>query len=255
MDEINKNDELQHWGIKGMRWGVRRSQKQLDKLNNRSKAEQEAEAKKFKTSDKKHTSELSDDEIRKELNRRKLESELQRQKNQELKDELDRMDLEKKYEALNPPKGAKAKAFKEAFIKSTAEILNHTYKEVGKDVATKLGKKFLSDKLGLDVEDVESSLKKQYNIESYKTKIKNLKEYGQETKPTTNYDAELKRLDYEKRISDMAKESAARQSVRNAENRSPFSVERLDVDTSEPNRVSEEPLPLADNSNKKKKKK
>lgn len=102
MGENNKTDELKHWGIKGMRWGIRRTPKELGKINDKKKAELEEE--KFKTSKKKTVSKMTDEEISKEISRRKLELDLKKQKDAELQQEVNRLNLEKQYAALNPPK-------------------------------------------------------------------------------------------------------------------------------------------------------
>lgn len=102
MSEINNENELMHWGIKGMRWGIRRTPEQLGKQSAKKKAELEKD--KFKTSEKKSISEMSDEELQKENNRRQLENDLQRKKNDELDLENKRLELEKKYAELNPPK-------------------------------------------------------------------------------------------------------------------------------------------------------
>lgn len=68
------NDELYHYGVLGMKWGTRRSQKQLDRLSRRSKKEKWSddaiEAAKIKT---KKVSQMSNTELNKLNNRQNLE--------------------------------------------------------------------------------------------------------------------------------------------------------------------------------------
>ena len=138
--EDMEQNELKHWGILGMKWGVRRSQKQLDKLANRKKAEVEDES--FKTSKKKSLSKMSDDEINTELKRRKLELDFKKQKDEELKQEVTRLTLEKQYADLNPPKVSLGKKMwdgiwptvKDATLKAGGTLLEDGLTKKGKEL-------------------------------------------------------------------------------------------------------------------------
>ena len=70
------NDELYHYGVPGMKWGVRKSQNKLDRIDKRSKknnwSEDATTAAKIKT---KKVSQMTNDELRKLNNRRNLEQE------------------------------------------------------------------------------------------------------------------------------------------------------------------------------------
>lgn len=68
------NDELYHYGVPGMKWGVRRSQNKIDKIDKRSKkndwSEDATAAAKIKT---KKVSQMTNAELRKLNDRRNLE--------------------------------------------------------------------------------------------------------------------------------------------------------------------------------------
>ena len=70
------NDELYHYGVPGMKWGVRKSQNKLDRIDKRSKknnwSEDATTAAKIKT---KKVSQMTNDELRRLNNRRNLEQE------------------------------------------------------------------------------------------------------------------------------------------------------------------------------------
>lgn len=68
------NDELYHYGVPGMKWGVRRSQNKLDRIDKRSKkndwSEDATTAAKIKT---KKVNQMTNAELRKLNDRRNLE--------------------------------------------------------------------------------------------------------------------------------------------------------------------------------------
>lgn len=63
-----EKNELKHWGVPGMKWGVRKKQDDTPKVDTRSD-----DAKKYDALKKKQISELSNDEIRWIANRMQLE--------------------------------------------------------------------------------------------------------------------------------------------------------------------------------------
>ncbi len=156
MGEINKTDELKHWGVLGMRWGVRKSKKQLAKENNKKKGKLEKEEETFKTTKKKSLSKLTDDEVTKETNRRKLENALQREKVESLRNEVTRMQLEKQYAELNPPKQSfLTKMFNDIWPRAKNATLNAGEKLL-EDALVDKGR----DLLGLKTESLDDKKKK-----------------------------------------------------------------------------------------------
>ena len=107
MSTTTVDDILEHFGVKGMRWGVRRSRSQLD-----SSSEDHQRATTAKDKAKRGgTKALS---------------------NKELQDLITRMNLERQYKTIVPPSGGKR--FLIGGAKMAAEILTG----VGKQQATKL---------------------------------------------------------------------------------------------------------------------
>ena len=78
------NEVLLHYGVKGMKWGVRRYQKEDGSLTSEGKkryqnnktSEQQAASEKQKISDMKNRGTLSEDELRQKIKRLELERDL-----------------------------------------------------------------------------------------------------------------------------------------------------------------------------------
>lgn len=124
--------ELYHYGVKGMRWGVRRTAAQLGHL-----------VKKGASKIKNRISESNEKrKIRKqnEANKRKPVSEMT---DDELKQRLNRLDMEKRYsdymKALNPKKESKVK-------KVVGEILSNGIRNVSNAGIQKISNALLGDK-------------------------------------------------------------------------------------------------------------
>lgn len=129
---VVRDNELYHYGVRGMRWGVRRTAAQLGRL-----------VKKGASKIKNRISESNEKrKIRKqnEANKGKPVSEMT---DDELKQRLNRLDMEKRYsdymKALNPKKESKVK-------KVVGEILSNGIKTVSNAGIQKISNALLGDK-------------------------------------------------------------------------------------------------------------
>ncbi len=190
MIEYCNPDELQHWGIKGMRWGIRRFQNKDGSLTaagrKRRRNIEDRDAGKSKVGnskggDPKKISEMTDDEIRARINRLQLEKNLK--------------DLEKQVSSPNS-QPAKQNSKGKNFVKSLMnDVVGPSLRDAGKQQLTKLLNQKISKALGIDEKDTgvvskelqktakELQLKKQINEvqkyfkeESEKQAIKNKEE-------------------------------------------------------------------------------
>lgn len=144
MDSKNiplSRDELRHWGIVGMKWGVRRYQNKDGSLTNAGKkrrAKLEAELEKLgdksngDAANKKNIKDLSDDELRERTNR---------------------LNLEKNYKDAVKAVGGEAKVgrgrrfanmFSDKLVDSFAEKSAHTVSDLGAQTLKSVGAKFLN---------------------------------------------------------------------------------------------------------------
>lgn len=124
-----KNNELLHYGVLGMKWGVRRSPEQLRRARGERKSESSSSSKTStkQTSSKKarSLSDFSDDELKKKVQR---------------------LQLEEQYKRLNPEKISAGKKFvkkvmNDIFIPAATEVGKNMVKDMLNDAAKSLTKK------------------------------------------------------------------------------------------------------------------
>lgn len=150
--EIYKSDELCHYGVQGMRWGIRRYQNKDGSLTpagqkRRAKLEGKLEQLNGKKSNsgeaaprKKTVSEMTEDELRERTNRMRAEK--------------DYYDAARNLAAANPRKVSKG----ERFMNS---LMNDVVAPAAKNTGKAWLEKFMKDKLGLNEKDPVDRLKKE----------------------------------------------------------------------------------------------
>lgn len=129
-----ENGVLSHYGILGMKWGVRRTPEQLARARGKSSSDSDGSSNKSSTksssssSTKKKTSEMTDDELRAKISR---------------------LELEKRYKDLAkatapPPKSTKGKDFVMRILEKSGENIatQLTTAAMGKAVNATIGKLF-----------------------------------------------------------------------------------------------------------------
>lgn len=166
------NDELAHHGVKGMKWGVRRVRKSSSNSSKKRFFGSKNEPKKTpaktsgtsKTTKRKSVNNMSNEEIRKQIERMRLEQEYKSVKNstrkttskpktttkqteepkkksvkemsdEELQRKINRLQLEQRYSQLNPEQVSKGRKFVNSLGR---DVLAPAAKEVGKKLITQL---------------------------------------------------------------------------------------------------------------------
>ena len=189
---LTANGELYHWGIKGMKWGVRRYQNKdgsLTPAGKKRRAKLEAELDKIGgKSPEKKLADMTDEEVIAKTNRVRLENnmrdEIRRSNPQpaqpqktaeqistdELREKVNRLQLEKQYRQLQAELNPKKKSFAEDLGKKALnDLLIPTTSNVGRNYLEKMLKK----QLGLDTKDPLDVLEKEVRmLEAQKKKTK-----------------------------------------------------------------------------------
>ena len=129
MWQYQNTDELYHYGILGMKWGVRRYRNKDGTLTSVGKKQRNEDSK--ETSNKR--SKVSSKSALSKGNTQQSKS-LKEMSDAELKAKIERLNLENRYKELmrssNPPKHAEGKAFVKNVLKKSGEnllpqVLNH----------------------------------------------------------------------------------------------------------------------------------
>lgn len=137
-----ENTVLAHYGIKGMKWGIRRTEAQLARARGKSTTKTKAtEEKKPVTPKKKSLSEMSDEELRRTV---------------------DRMNLEARYRQLNPEK-----------VSSGRRFVNKVMNDIVVPAATEVAKNALKNALQGAADSLTKKATNQVASSSNSTKQKN----------------------------------------------------------------------------------
>lgn len=137
--------ELQHWGIKGMKWGIRRFQNRDGTLTSAGK-------KRYGDGDSDDKAEDGSSKGAGGSKSGPKKPNISKMSDTELKSAISRLQLEKQYRDLNPEKVSFGKKLIEGAVKPALV-------DGGKKLLQDSFVKFGSKALGLDVEDAVNSMK------------------------------------------------------------------------------------------------
>ena len=141
------SNELIHYGIRGMRWGVRRYQNKdgtLTKAGRKKMAKLDKEYSKLTRQKRNTESPSNNSSFTKKKKIREMSDD-------ELRDQINRLDLEKRYSELISSSSVKKQSKGKAFIK---DVLESSSKNIAKQTATYLMGKAVNDTIGKKLGDI-----------------------------------------------------------------------------------------------------
>lgn len=229
------NGELYHWGIRGMKWGVRRYQNKDGSLTPAGRKRYDSEAEKLRERERvvknkertkaklaKLDAKKAELDAREEVlagpkkmtraEKRAAEKAAKAAKNagtkqksikdmtdDELKEYTNRMQLEKNFYDAQRNLAASNPKKVSAGEKFMSSLMNDVIVPAAKDVGKNWITDTLKNKLGLNNEDQLTTLEKQYKKLEWETKISDLKKSGTlKEKKSDNWDDKKKQQEYEK---------------------------------------------------------
>lgn len=137
--------ELQHYGVMGMRWGFRKAR---PSKSNRSREKKTLLGTKRKNSSPEETAEETPKKSQHKPKHKVLVSDIKSMSDNELRAEIDRLNLEKQYKELIS-QNRKPNPFVERGQKAMMNVLFGTAEDMGKAYL----KKTIKTKLDLDISD------------------------------------------------------------------------------------------------------
>lgn len=132
---IQNSEELFHYGVKGMRWGVRRSRAQLSK----SKGSSSRGLFKFSKKKKKNIKETTEKPAKKKS--------VKDMTDEELSSAIKRLEMEKKYSDLASPAGQKSTFDGKKFVMN---VLEKSGESLATQVVNEIGAKAINKAFGYE---------------------------------------------------------------------------------------------------------
>ena len=149
---MSKNGELYHYGIKDMKWGVRRFQ---NKDGTRTPAGLKRYGEKVKESFAKRKADKAAEKLRKKPLSKLTDEELQ-QRIDRAKKEKELFDLERPVSSLTPKQENLGKKF---MVNAGQKVIGPALVDAGKDLLTRYLKDRVGNALGLNGKEVDSAMK------------------------------------------------------------------------------------------------